>query len=260
MGRATGLSFVIGVMPMVANGFAEEPRRVIDLSHELSEEIPTFPGGIPLRVDPVATFEQAGYFANALSLGEHTGTHVDAPIHFHQDRLSVDELLPDQLIGPGIVIAIEPNTSANPDAMLDLEDLARWEQAYGRIPAGGLVLIHTGWGTRWPDEAAYRNADDQGLMHFPGLSPGAARLLIDRRIKAVGIDTLSIDRGTSARFDAHKILAEANVIVMENLTNLDELPVSGFTVVVAPLKIRGGSGSPARVLAILGNTEIVHSP
>jgi len=230
---------------------AEEQSHIVDLSHELFEGIPTFPGGASFRAEPIATIEQAGYFANRLELGEHTGTHVDAPIHFQPDALSVNALLPTQLVGPGVLLSIASKAAANPDATVSLADVMQWEQTNGPIPARSFVLIQTGWSTRWPDETAYRNADEKGIMHFPGLAEEAAVALLARDINGVGIDTLSIDPGTSTSFASHKLLAEANIIVIENLANLEQLPMRGFTVVVAPLKIRGGSGSPARVLAIL---------
>lgn len=224
---------------------------VVDVSHELFEGMPTFPGGIPFRMKPVATFEQAGYFANHLELGEHTGTHIDAPIHFQADAASVDQLTPAQLVGPGVVISIASRAATNPDATVEPSGLAQWEQQHGPIPTRSFVLIHTGWSDRWPDEAAYRNADAQGLLHFPGISEEAARWLCERGIRGVGIDALSIDPGVSSTFAAHKVLARKRVVVIENLTHLEQLPPTGFTIVAAPLKIRGGSGSPARVLVIL---------
>lgn len=240
-----------GVAAGPVAAYAAEERRVLDLTHELAEGIPVFPGGVPFQLEAVATFDRAGYFANRLELGEHTGTHIDAPIHFRPDGLAVEQLSPSQLIGPGVRISVAEEVSANPDATLDGDELSAWEHAHEPIPPGAIVCVQTGWARRWPDEAAYRNTDEQGVMHFPGVSAEAARWLVERQIAGLGIDTFSIDPGSSTTFEAHRILAEANIVVIENLANLDHLPPRGFTVVVAPLIIRGGSGSPARILAVL---------
>lgn len=223
---------------------------MVDLTHELSEETPVFPGGVGFKKEAVATFEQAGYLAHRLELGEHTGTHVDAPIHFNPEGLGIGEVPADRLIGPGVRVSVAERVVDDPDALAEPEDFIGWEERHGPIPEGAVVLIHTGWAGRWADEGAYRNADEKGRMHFPGLSAAAAGWLVERRASAVGIDTLSVDPGLSQEFRAHEILSRAGVLAIENLTGLEQLPEAGFTVVVAPLKIRGGSGSPARVLAI----------
>jgi len=228
---------------------------ILDLTQELVEGIPLFPGGVPFRKEAVARFEKEGYLAYRLELGEHTGTHLDAPAHFWAGGQAAHEISPEQMIGPGICVSIVKKVEKDPDAVLDVKDLMEWEKSNGSIPAGAHLLIQTGWSSRWPDEKAYRNSDPKGKMHFPGISPQGARLLVDRRAVAVGIDTLSIDPGASTQFEAHRILSRANIVILENLNNLDRLPAKGFTLVAAPLKIRGGSGGPARVLAIFSREE-----
>ncbi len=242
---------LLSLAALVPEAAAQE-RRVVDLTHELSEETPVFPGGVPFQKEEVAGFETAGYLAHRLTMGEHTGTHMDAPGHFIQGGAAIADLPAEQLMAPGIVIAVERKADKDPDYALDRRQILNWEASHGgRIPAGVVVLVRTGWGSRWPDEAAYRNADEEGVMHFPGVSAQAAELLAKRGAAGVGIDTLSVDPGQSADFQAHRALAAAGLFVIENLAGLEGLPDSGFTLVVAPLKIRGGSGAPARVLAIL---------
>lgn len=242
--------FLFSLAVFVPEAAAE--RRVLDLTQELSEETPVYPGGVPFQKEEVAGFETAGYLAHRLTLGEHTGTHVDAPAHFSQGAAAIADLSAEQLVAPGVVIAVEKKAAKDPDYALDRRQILNWEASHGgRLPAGAVVLVRTGWGNRWPDEAAYRNADEQGVMHFPGVSPEAAELLAKRGAAGVGIDTLSIDPGISTDFQAHKALAAAGILVIENLAGLEALPDSGFTLVVAPLKVQGGSGAPARVLAIL---------
>ena len=244
--------------------------KVWDLSHELSEEIPVFPGGIPFQKRAAATMERDGYLAHRLQLGEHTGTHVDAPIHFEPGALSVGELPVERLIGPGVRISIATKTAGEsillrspdgkrrkkllqyPDVALDTQDIAQWEAVHGPIPKGAVVLVDSGWASRWSNPARYRNSDKDGKMHFPGSSSAAAVFLTERGVKAVGVDTLSVDPGVSEDFLAHRIFAERGIVAIENLTNLDQLPEEGFDVVIAPLKIRGGSGAPARVFAFQG--------
>ncbi len=224
---------------------------MVDLTQELSEESPIFPGGVHFKKEEIATFERGGYLAHRLTLGEHTGTHVDAPIHFNPKGLGIGEIPADRLVGPGVRVSVEERAVDDPDALVEPEDFMEWEERHGPIPQGAVVLIQTGWASRWPDEGTYRNADEKGTMHFPGLSPTAAGWLVERKVAVVGMDTLSIDPGSSRQFRAHEILSQAGILIIENLTGLGQLPEAGFTVVVAPLKIRGGSGSPARVLAIL---------
>lgn len=244
------LLFLVGFLGLAASS-AQAKTRVVDLTQELSEEIPVFPGGAPFRKSRAADFHRDGYFAQRLQMGEHTGTHVDAPIHFDEGALDISEIPPDRLLGPGVKVSFWKKVLEDPDAAVTSTDLRDWEKIYGKIPEWAVVLIETGWERRWPSQTDYPNVDRHGRLRFPGLSEEAALLLVERGVTAVGIDTLSIDPGLSTEFKAHKVLAKARILVIENLTNLRLLPERGYTVVVAPLKIEGGSGAPARVLAFL---------
>lgn len=231
----------------VANGRAE----VIDLTHDLNDGTPLFPGGIPFTLEPLTQLAD-GYYMNSFVSGEHTGTHLDAPAHFGKGLPTVDEIPPTRLVSQGILIDVQAKSSANPDYVLALVDLQDWEKANGRIPARSLVILNTGWHQRWENPDRYLNRDESGAMHFPGFSAEAVRYLLkERDVNGIGIDTASIDPGKSATFEAHKALLQAGRYQIENLDSLNLLPARGFSVIVAPMKISRGSGAPARVFAIV---------
>ncbi len=226
--------------------------RAIDLTHSIDEGTPHWPSEQidPFRVEPVASIERHGYFARAFCMPEHYGTHLDAPNHFARGRRAVHELPPEDLFGEAVVIDMLARAKADPDAALAASDLAEFERAHGPIPRGAIVLVRTGWAERARDPKAYANFDAEGRMHFPGISEAAARFLAARGVRGVGIDTLSIDRGASAEFEAHKVLCGAEIYAIENLNErLADLPARGAIVLVLPIKLAGGSGGPARVVA-----------
>ncbi|HXF06779.1 MAG TPA: cyclase family protein [Blastocatellia bacterium] len=228
--------------------------KVVDLTHRLSAKIPYWPGGQyrPFEFTPIATLDRDGVFSGFFAMPEHMGTHVDAPNHFVAGRPSVDDLLPEQLICPAVVLDVRDRVRDNPDYQLTVEDIRRWERRHGRIPRRSLVLLYTGWGARWGTPKEYLNRDEQGVMHFPGFSPDAARFLVtEREISGLGIDTLSVDYGPSKDFPVHHITHGAGKYHIENVANLDRLPARGAIVIVGVLPIEGGSGGPARVFALL---------
>jgi len=234
--------------------------RIVDLTHAFDSETIFWPTeeGFVLEKGNEGVVEQGYYYAaHRFRTAEHGGTHIDAPIHFHADRWTVDEIPLDRLVGPAILVDVSDRCEIDPDHRVSVADLETWEKQHGQIPAASIVLIRTGFGRFWPDRKAYLGTDERGApaiakLHFPGLHPDAARWLIaERQIHAVGLDTASIDHGPSKQFEAHRALFEANVPAFENLAGLDELPATGFTVVALPIKIRGGSGGPLRAIAIL---------
>jgi kynurenine formamidase len=158
-------------------------------------------------------------------------------------------------MGSGIVIDVTQQCATNPDYQVTVADLQNWERRNGRIPRDVIVLLRTGFGKRYPDRKSYlgteeRGADAVAKLHFPGLDPAAARWLVENRsIKAIGLDTASIDYGQSTLFESHRILMEKNIPAFENVANLDQLPVKGFSVIALPMKIKGGSGGPLRIVA-----------
>ena len=233
--------------------------RVVDLTHALNARTlywPTSPSSF--RLDTLAFGPTPGgwfYAANAFSAPEHGGTHLDAPIHFAEGKRTVDQLPVRQLVAPAVVIDVSAQAAANADYLLTADDVLAWERRHGRIAAGTIVLLRTGWSARWPDRKAYLGDDtpgDASKLHFPSFGPDAARLLVaERRVGALGADVASIDYGQSTDFQVHRIAAEANVPGLENLAALDQLPPTGAVVIALPMKIEGGSGGPVRVIALL---------
>ena len=232
---------------------------VVDLTHSFDEDTiywPTDTRGFELR--ELAHGQTEGgwfYSAYAFCTAEHGGTHLDAPIHFHEDGHATDQVPLDRLVGPGIVIDVSGRAAADPDYRLTLEDLERHESIHGPVPAEAIVLLRTGWSARWPNVRAYLGDDtpgDASRLSFPSYGADAARVLVDERgVAVLGVDTASIDHGRSPDFPVHRLAAARQVVGLENLTNLDQLPVSGFTVVALPMKIAGGSGGPVRVIALV---------
>jgi kynurenine formamidase len=225
--------------------------RVVELSHPLTPDMPVFPGGTPLGVKVLGTVEHDGYFIRQLVVGEHVGTHVDAPAHFTPGAATVDRLPPEVLVGPAAVVDVTAQVAQNPDYEVSPADIEAWEREHGPLQPQHLVLIRTGWAARWPDEKRYRNADAAGVMHFPGLSVAASHLLRQRQVRAVGIDTLSTDPGSSTTFAQHKDFLAGGGYHIENLADLSRLPPVGAFLVVSPLPVKDGSGAPARVFAFL---------
>ena len=224
---------------------------VVDLSHALDGDIPLFPGGTAPSTKPVAVLEKDGYAMSTLTIGEHTGTHVDAPAHFVVGGIPVDKLPVAALAMQAAVIDVRARVIADPDYALGVGELQAWERRHGRLRPGFCVLVRTGWDERWPDEQLYRNADERQVMHFPGVSLAASRFLLSRGVGCLGIDTLSADPGMSKGFEEHKHFLAGGGFHLENLTRLSELPEAGATVVIGVLPLRDGSGAPARVLALV---------
>jgi kynurenine formamidase len=241
----------------------EFPRgAIIDLSYAFDSKTVYWPTaeGFHLEKDFEGVTEQGFYYsAYRYRAAEHGGTHLDAPVHFARNRHSADEIPLEQLIGTGIVIDVTAQCRRDSDYRITTNDLLNWEKANGRIRAGTIVLLRTGFGKHYPNRAKYLGTDERGQpavakLHFPGLHPDAARWLVtNRAIKAIGLDTASIDYGQSTKFESHQILFEKNIPAFENVANLDKLPLRGFSVIALPMKIKGGSGGPLRIIAVLNS-------
>jgi kynurenine formamidase len=241
-----------------------ESVEIIDLTYPFDERTIYWPteNGFDL-IRGKAGFTDRGYYyaANRFKSAEHGGTHIDAPIHFYKDRRTVDEIPLQQLIGEGVVVDVSKQCESNPDYLVGIGDLHRWETEHRRQLVDVIVLLRTGHGKYWGDRLRYLGTDQRGEaavseLHFPGLDPEAARWLVERRaIKAIGIDTPSIDRGQSRKFQSHVTLFKHNVPAFENVANLNQLPTEKFTVIALPMKIGGGSGAPLRIVAIVGRLE-----
>lgn len=184
-------------------------------------------------------------------MAEHYETHLDAPAHFPPGKLTIDQIPPQRLVAPAEVIDVREEVAKDSDYRLTTERIAAWEKQNGKIPAGSIVFLRTGWASRWPDQAHYRNTDASGVMHFPGYSVDAAKLLIAQGVYALGIDTLSIDYGPSKDFEVHRITLPAGLYQLENVAHLDLLPPTGAFVIAAPIKLEGGSGGAVRILALV---------
>lgn len=195
-----------------------------------------------------------GYFYSAFKFcaPEHGGTHIDAPYHFSKHGMTVDQIQPDDLIGEAVVIDVHDQVKQHPDYVISLEDIRRFEQKYRRIQSGDIVLFRTDWSQYWGNKRRYLGSDTPGdvtHLHFPGISAEAARYLVKVNIKGLGIDTASMDEGRSQTFDTHRVILSANKYGLENLKNLHKLPAVGTYLMIAPMKIKGGSGGPTRVFA-----------
>ena len=182
---------------------------------------------------------------------EHYGTHLDAPVHFPPGKVTVDQIPVEQLFGPAVVLDVRAEGAKDADYQLAAAPIEEWEKKHGRVPAGAIVLLRTGWATRWPDAQKYRNQDAQGRMHFPGFSVESVKVLIQRKISGLGCDTMSVDHGASADFAVHHLALGSGLFHLENLADLSALPESGAFLVVAPIKLEGGSGGPVRIFALL---------
>jgi kynurenine formamidase len=238
--------------PETFQHWVRKPSRVVDLSYPISEKNPAWPGDTRTYEAKInARAEEAGYFSRSFWMLEHFSTHLDAPAHFPPGEATVDKIAMERLFGPAVVIDVRRQADADPDYRVSVADVQGWEKRNGRIPAGAIVLLRTGWALRWPDEPRYRNQDASGAMHFPGSSVEAVRLLIERGVSGLGIDTLSVDYGASKDFEVHRLSHGAGLYHLENLADLSALPQRGAYLIVAPIKLEGGSGGPARVFALL---------
>lgn len=238
-------------------------KAIIDLSHEYSAETVYWVTAKEFELDTVFAGDTENgfyYSANNFATAEHGGTHIDAPIHFSRTGQTVEDIPLEHLIGSAIKIDVSANAKDNPDYLVTVEDITNWEKEAGyQIPEGSIVLLQTGFAKYYPNKEKYLGTTERGdhavaLLHFPGLSPEAAQWLVDKRnIHAIGIDTPSIDYGQSKLFKSHVILLSQNIPAFENLTNLDKLPKEGFDIIGLPMKIKGGTGAPLRIIALLDN-------
>lgn len=228
--------------------------KVVDLSHVMKEGMPFWPGGVPFKMTRLVDYD-AGYRFHKFEMGENTGTHVDAPSHITQGGKNLPDIPVDELVVPLAVLDVKAKVEKSADYLVSGSDIVDWESANGPVPVASVLVVNTGWHQRFDDPAKYLNQDDQGVMHFPGVSAEAAEMLVERDVVGVGIDTLSIDHGPAKEFVAHKVLTAANKYMLENLANLDDLPDTGATIIVGVLKVADGTQAQARVLALVPEKE-----
>ncbi len=231
----------------------------MDLSHDFSEDTIYWVTAEPFKRTTVAEGKtDKGFFYSAYNFSgaEHGGTHLDAPIHFAEGKKTVDQIELNQLIGPGVKIDVSEKAKDR-DYQITVDDIKAWEAANGKIPEWSIILFHTGFAARWPDKKSYLGTDQKGPdavkdLHFPGLHREAAKWLVEnRKFKAVGIDTASIDFGQSTDFGSHVALMTNNIPAFENVANLDRRLAKGFHIIALPMKIKGGSGAPLRIAALV---------
>lgn len=232
--------------------------RWIDLTHSFSAETLFWPTSSDFQLDTVFVGETEGgyhYEAYEFSTAEHGGTHLDAPVHFAEGQMTVDQLEVEQLAGWAVVIDVSELVEQNRDYQIQVDDITAWESVHGEIPAQAILLFYTGMAKYWPDAESYlgtSNRGEQALpeLSFPGIHPETAEWIVDnRQIKALGLDTPSLDYGKSELFETHQILFNENIPGFENVANLDQLMPTGAYVIALPMKIRNGSGAPLRIVA-----------
>ena len=259
----TALCFIssIGCVANPQHGqFAWEQSRIVDLTHSFGAETIVWPTEQDFKLIVQHAEHTAGgyyYASNRMELPEHGGTHIDAPIHFSEGKQTLDQIPIDRMVGPAVRIDVTESCGRDQDYRVAISDIERWEANHGQIHYGAIVLLDTGYARFWPSRKDYLGTELRGqegvrALHFPGLHPEAAAWLVrERHVKAVGIDTASIDYGQSTAFETHVALLSQNVSVFENLANLDDLPDRGFDVIALPMKIKGGTGGPLRIIAVL---------
>ena len=231
----------------LAGGF----RNVHDLTHVFSPKTPVFPAFRPIQIRQKFSIAKDGFFAHEITFDEHTGTHLDAPVHFVANAATADKLPAEKFFAPLAVVSIADRAATNADALLSVDDVLAWEKRHGRLPAGAFVAMYSGWGARVGSLERFLNKDAKGTMHAPGFSEEAARFLVkERDIVGAGVDTLSLDGASASKFVAHLALLGAGKYGVELLANLDTVPPAGATIIVGGPKHEGASGGPARVYAV----------
>jgi kynurenine formamidase len=234
--------------------------RVIDLTYAINDHLPPWPGDKrTFEAFPNATVERDGYFTRSFWMLEHYGTHLDAPAHFPPGKTTVDEIPAHKLIGPCVLldVSIENRraTADEADYRLPVSRVKEWEARHGNIPESAIVLLRTGCSALWNDADRYRGLDVAGSMHFPGFSAEAVQYLISKRISGIGADAMSVDAGDSKDYAVHTLALGSDLYQLENLSDLSEVPEAGALLIVAPIKLEGGSGGPCRVFAVIPEIE-----
>lgn len=227
-------------------------REIIELTHPITPNMPIWPGGKPFSTETLVDYDQ-GCKAIAFSQGVGIGTHMDAPAHFIRNGKAISDYSIKEFIAYACVIDVREEVEKNADYQITKENLESWEKTYGAIPENCYFFALTGWSQYWNNETKYLNFDPTGNMHFPGFAKSAAEYLMQRNVKCVGIDTLSIDTGTANTFPAHNVILGAGKLQLENLTNLSHIIGKKAIVFSLPLNIQDAPESPARVIAIISH-------
>lgn len=227
--------------------------RVVDLSHVISPKIPLWPGDPKVVFKVVATMKKDGYYLRSFTIGEHSATHMNAPNSFVSGNTeAITSYPPEQRVVPAVVIDARAQSAANADYQLTKQDVLNWEAKHGTIAPGSFVIMFTGWQDKWNDPKAFINQDAKGNLHFPGFAGATTKWLVTaRQIAGVGIDTHGVDPGSDTSYATNTEMANTHKIAIECMTNLDKLPAKGATLVLAPLQLQNGSGSPMDIVAFV---------
>lgn len=247
---AAAIGFAATAVPAVA-----APRsfsKVVDLTHTLSPEFPTFFGVAGIELQREKEIKKDGYNLNWWRVIEHAGTHLDAPIHFSLDGATADAIPADALVVPLAVVDVSGKARENPDYLLSRDDVVAWEGVHGRLPAGCCVAMQSGWSKLAGDGGKFTGRDINGTYHFPGVDPAAAQWLIaQRHVTGLAVDTLSLDNGPSKDFGTHHAWLPSGRWGLENVANLDQVPAAGATLVVGAPKVKNATGGPTRLFALV---------
>lgn len=255
VGIFVGVMFRNGQLPLVharnsSPAFADF--RVVDLTQPMNPNIPIWPGDPAFEVEAWASYANEGYFINRIAIGEHSATHWGTPNTFIEGARSADMFTAEELVVPAVVIDIRDKGASNADYRLSLDDVSAWEAENGEIPTGSVVILYTGWQDKWGDAAAFLGHDAEGILHWPGFGADTVEFLINERgIVGLGTDTHGADPGNDEEFGASFAMYAADGMILECLGSLDQLPPVGATLVIGGWPIEGGSGSPARIFALL---------
>ena len=244
VGAAAALG-AVAAPPALAEGHSV----VEDLTHAYGADFPTYFGEPGIEMSQKFNFADNGFNLFTMNLNEHTGTHIDAPLHFSADGASVDEIPVTSLVAPLCVVDIAARAAEDADTQLTPDDLTAWIDANGEIPDNACVALYSGWGSKAGGEG-FRNFDGEA-MHFPGFHVEAAQMLLETGARSIASDTLSLDHGPSADFATHYAWLPTGRFGIENIANLDKMPASGATIMIGAPKHRGGSGGPARIFGMV---------
>jgi kynurenine formamidase len=240
------------VAPATVNAAPKRAASVIDLTHTMSPEFPTFEGTPGVELTRLKTIKADGYNLLRWSLNEHSGTHLDAPIHFSEQGITAAQIPAERLVARLAVVDIAAKARQNPDYQVSRADIENWERRHGRLPQNCCVAMHSGWARYVEDAGRYSGKDAAGGLHFPGFGVDAAEwLLKERRVVGIAVDTLSLDPGASKDFKTHVTWLSAGRWGLENVANLDRVPARGATMIVGLAKVKDATGGPARLIALV---------
>jgi kynurenine formamidase len=244
-----GAAAVAATVGASRTSLAQSMGKVVDLTHTFDDKFPTFGGKPGIAMEKIVDFKKDGYNIFKLTYEEHSGTHIDAPLHFTEAGTSVADLAPASLVCPLCVINIKAKAAAEANAMVSKADIEAWISTNGAIPKGACVAMNSGWAAKVGD-ASYRNTPN-GNFAFPGFAKEATDMLAEMGVAAIAVDTLSLDPGNSKDFAVHYSWLPGGRYGIENVANLDAVPAKGATIFVGAPKHRGGTGGPARIIAVI---------